>query len=566
MWGWLPAFGVLSLVSRGLDAKQNEKLGVVLGVPVILWMLWAFFRGARAVATEYVWPAVGARVAGSSLVSTVVGLAQSVYGFLDGFLAPATGFVLLFAPLAAAILLPGRTTLGSRFLRMLMGIAAFVSGLVLFWLAASGLAANPATALVYGGAILGMVGFDVSKMNSMKTRYSSENLLRGLKIRRIGEAQVKDRGATIRTGLFIAIIAAFWFRLTLTETVLVAFYSTAIGGLLAIIGFAALVFTFTYEAIPTMRLRREVAADTRSVQQASTIVVVTSVFGLVLTDGPLVLGEHASGVMGPLHAGIFVCAFSGLLVATDTVMTLFRHVATVLADLGNANAVANICFEESRTADGDSATSDSATGLSELRNCLEERGCNVIPLADAPWASLAGTRNLILVIPRVTQALGDSLFDGYGRVIEDGNILLVLTDRQDWMHKSALVRRFGFLEPEPVDGDQWLPVRQCIDAENSARAIGLMPSPLVFRDTEGQFSLLEMVPVQGEAGKDRRSVAVARRHGKGWIVVVSSLLAFQNAQLQQSRDLRLVHCLLDRLIELFPEQARTGPFRRRTLH
>ena len=545
LWGWLLVILIAALISIPLNPKRANKLGQYIGLPVFIWAVLAITHGIYSLTLQYIWPSVDARLGP---------LVQTEYGAFSETWRLATGFVLLCFPFLVLILLPRSDSRILRVLRVVFGTWAAVSGCIVFYLAAMGLRENPAAVFIYGGAALGLISFDLSKLNTMATRYSSESLLRGFKIRRIERAWV-DRTIVVRFGLFIAIIALFWFGLSLSETVLTTFYSAAISGLLTIIGFAALVFTFIYEAIPTMRLRREVAADTRTVQQAATIAVVASVFGLIFTKGELTLGASHPDFMGALRAGLFVCAFSGLVLATETVMMLFRLVATVLADLGNANAPATVIFEESRTPDVNSATSEAATGLSELRNCLEERGCNVIPLADAPWESLAGTRHLILVIPRVDQVLGNALFQGYARVIEDGNILLMLTDPQDWEHKRDFAQHFGFSEPELVEGENWLPVR-CAESDGSAgRSIGAVPTPLIFPQNAGEISLFELASGEPDANGaiTPRPVAVARQLGKGWVVIASSVPAFQNAQLQQSRDFRLVHALFDQLMQLFPE-------------
>lgn len=546
LWGWLPAILIAGLISGLLDAKQGARLGQFVGIPLIMWAIVALTHVIYALILQYIWPPIEARLGP---------LVQTPYGALYEILGPATGFFLLSCPFVVLVLLPGGDGRLLRVLRVVFGTWAVVAGCIGFYLAANGLGKNLATAFIYGGAMLGLTSFDISKLNTMATRYSSETLLRGFKIRRIERAWVKDRTVVVRFGLFLAIIALFWFGVVLSEAVLTTFYSAAISGLLTIIGFAALVFTFIYEAIPTMRLRREVAADTRSVQQAATIAVVASIFGLILTKGELALGAPNPDMMGSIRAGLFVCAFGGLVLATETVMMLFRLVATVLADLGNANAPATVIFDESRTPDVNSATSETATGLSELRNCLEDRGCNVIPLADAPWESLAGTRRLILVIPRVNQMLGNALFQGYARVIEDGNILLMLTDPQDWEHKRAFAQHFGFSEPQLVQGENWLPVR-CAEADGSAgRSIGAVPTPLIFPQDAGEISLFELASGEPDANGliTTQSVAVARRLGNGWVVIASSVPAFQNAQLQQSRDFRLVHALFDQLMQLLPE-------------
>ncbi len=110
----------------------------------------------------------------------------------------------------------------------------------------------------------------------------------------------------------------------------------------------------------------------------------------------------------------------------------------------------------------------------------------------------------------------------------------MLTDPQDWEHKRAFAQHFGFSEPQLVQGESWLPVR-CAEADGSAgRSIGAVPTADLPQDA-GEISLFELASGEPDANGliTTQSVAVARRLGNGWVVIASSVPAFQNAQLQQ---------------------------------
>ena len=379
-FGWLPILLLLIAIRLFAMTAARVKIHRYLLPLIALWATGVVYIGLmRVVTSSFFWDSF------SDYEAVVVAWvkSQAAYQWLDGWLAPTTDFVLLFGSLIAIPFTRESQSSRAKLFTTAIGIWFFISIVICLYLAIAGLVRHPLLAIVYLGFGLALLGFDASSKSTLK--YSSEYLLRGFKIRRIQETGLK--GDPVRIALILLVVAAFWFRLSITDAVLINFYSTAIAGLLAIMGFAALVFTFAYEVIPTMRLKREVAEDTRSVQRSATTVVVASVCGLLLTNGPIVLAPDTN-LLTMLRVGIFVCAFAGLLIATDTVMTLFRHLVRVLADLGNFNAALNVYFEESRTPDANSVTSETTVGLSELRGFLEERGCNVIPLSLAPWESL----------------------------------------------------------------------------------------------------------------------------------------------------------------------------------
>ncbi len=76
-----------------------------------------------------------------------------------------------------------------------------VAGCIGFYLAANGLRNNLATAFIYGGAMLGLTSFDISKLNTMATRYSSENPAARLQDPPHRARLVKDRTVVVRFGL-----------------------------------------------------------------------------------------------------------------------------------------------------------------------------------------------------------------------------------------------------------------------------------------------------------------------------------------------------------------------------
>jgi len=560
LWGWIPIF-VLGAWAAG--RIKNEHLirskviyflfgtSALWGIGVLAHFLFACVEYLSRFDLLLSWDDI------ARLSAPVV---DPAYAALDQLLAPATPAILYFAMVVMLFKsfdwISPKTPRGQgiviALVSMSFGYASFV--------AIADLIRNPWQILIYGGFGFGMLGMTM-RGGAIPREFSTDKIF-NLTIRREQNEAQSNWTFFARTSLIFVTLCGFWYKLTISETVLVSFYSASIGGLLAIIGFAALVFTFTFDTINAVRFKRQIAADTKSFQQAAMVVLVAAILGLVLANGPVRLDGNGIGARDAMNVGLFVCAFNGMLVAADSVLTLFKHVVSALVDAGVEDARANVRFDECRTPAAYSILSDKNPGLSELRNLLEDGGSNVIPYTDAPFVNLAQTPNLIIVMPTIDREVPASLFQHYGQVIERGHILLVLTDQDDYAHKRALLAHFGFDEPKFLEAATDLPVHIGKRIKEDPRPMGHIPVSILYDRAEGQELLMEASGLLFRPDIKVPGVAVARRFGDGWVVVFSAAAALRNAKLRNSFNFRVAHALLDELVGLLPNAQPAGSARR----
>lgn len=581
LW-WLPFMTVMLWIQNSLASKKSENEfaeGVVaaLGGFALLGMAGGIGMMIYSGFDYFVAPFVERLPIVGGLWRTLLDWLGWTYAWWNMRLAPATDGILytafLLAVVAFCLVVGGFMTrleerakaAGKKIPHatsvMLMMVLAFVVALGLpIHVAMLGIFKNPVSIFPYLGFALGFITL-FPRLVNINARKLSTREERGVTFRGIEKFEFKQAVGLFTLGIVLVVLLAFWFRLEITEQAQLAFFSTAVGGLLAIIGFAALVFTFTYETIGSMNIRRIIAEDTKSFQLAATVVIITSIFGLCLASDPLVLDPDTRSVGRSFRSGLIVCAFCGLLIAATSVLALFTHVADTLIKRGKENAILNFWFFEGNTAKENSALSGKPAGLSELQIYLEDQGCEVKSFNHAELQTLVETPRLVIAVPRTNSPLTEEQFDPVEQIVAMGSILILITDAADLPNKERVLQKFGFSEPLTTSGDDPWPLYVCSEDKDFARQqISSAFKPVIFAKSDGQFVLMRTAQIRNQDGTVAEDIIVARRVGRGWVIVVGTLQTFENQHLSNKRNFRQVDCLLQAVLGLMPPERPAACF------
>lgn len=551
-FGWLPllflSFPLLSKERPGEASSKQQLFGGVAATLSILWLLALIWTWLASLTLPRLYAIYLGTEAKLPFLQVFRGFFNDAYDTIDNVLAPATDNMLLAALIVAVIVYTSSTKL-SRPAGLLLGSALSILLLIANSRIIGRILSEPPL-------LLSAIGFAIGARPLFGSSSSvfvlfGKSTDRSLKVKNAIKVEY-DFDLPIRLCFIWLIFALFWYPVVVTSEVQIAFFSAAIGGLLAIVGFAALVFTFSYEQIRTARLRQVLARSTTDFQVSALPVIIASIFGLLITSGNLQFSQAGTDAWQATRIGIGLCAFSGLLISTHLILRTFREVTLGLAKLRSGEASANIFFEESLVDPRQSSTSASDFGLLEMAHVLEDAGCSITPIIGIEPGALLSTRRAVIIIPKSTAKVPQSSFESIKQLAGNGAILWIMTDESDWKNKKELLSYFGFPSPtfEPNGEDRAI---VCLKPGTTfGRISGSMPTRMAF---EVERPLLPIVAfAESEVNKQSRlgSPMVAMGFDYGWIVVSTSLAPFINSHFRKSNDNRLVIDILESLSELFP--------------
>lgn len=492
---------------------------------------------------------------------------RSIYAWFDRSLYPATGYILYAAFFWALILLmdhvlrrsqkqPSSQLIGTILPLIMILIVGFLAGFALI-VAGEGVLRNPATILIYLGFLTGFLSM-LPRMNSLANKYEPKGVIKNRKFSLQPSSKNLDHGY-FHAFLAFTVLLAFWYNLTIGQNIAITFFAASIGGLLAIIGFAALVYTFSFQTISKMKYRRLISSDTKAFQFSSVIVIISSLFGLVLVDGDIYLDANAPFLRDALLAGLFVCSFCGLINAALSVMLLFKHVSEVLEQGGRDSASASIYIYEGHSSGDFSALNMEKTGLSSFREMLEDQNVNVEAIEKLNTSDFIEPYRQIIVLPRFNQDFPEKSANALQDIVGAGVILLVLCESTDLPFKKNLLLSFGFPVPAVMKdyGNVYIP-----RADDPARReiVARAKQHIVFPGSTGSMPLMQTDVFDAEDGTRYEDIVVARKFGAGFVVVAGAHGIFENAELATRARARHVECLLKAMLSLFPEPMPTPCF------
>lgn len=551
-FGWLPllllSFPLLSRVRPGEASTKQQLFGGVAATFSILWLLaliWTWLASLTLPRLHAIYLGAEAKF---PFLSVFRGFFNDAYAAVDSVFAPATENMLLAILIVGVIVYTSSSRL-SRPAGLIWGIALVILLLTansrtigrilsepLLLLSALGfsIGARP----LFGGSSSVFALFDRSTDRSLKVKNA-------IKIQ-------YDFDLPIRLCFIWLIFTLFWYPVNVSSEVQIAFFSAAIGGLLAIVGFAALVFTFSYEQIRTARLRQVLARSTTDFQAAALPVIIASIFGLLITSGDLQFSHAGTDAWQATRIGIGLCAFSGLLISTHLILRTFREVTLGLAKLRSGETSANIFFEESLVDPRKSSTSGGDDGLLELTHILEDAGCSITPVIGIDPGALLSTKRAVIVIPKSNAEVPRSSFENIKQLVGNGAILWIMTDESDWKNKQELLSHFGFPSPTLEPNGEVRAIVCLKPGMRFGRISGSMSTKMTFKVERPLLPIIAFAESEVNKQSGLGSPMVAMGFDYGWIVVSTSLAPFINSHFRKSNDNRLVSDILDSFSELFP--------------
>lgn len=549
-FGWLPLFMIAMTFENKTKPSKNSPLYYfwsMLGVIAILWCIGLLTHYFLLKVAPYVQTAFGYTAERLAPTWTDGTLFQVQFGWIDEALQPATANMLLAAALVLFMILLN-TVKAPRWRGAVVSVFVILA-----------LIANSRIVLAFLDQpldLLPLFGFMLGARSLATGKSSILNILQGAAQRGLA---VKDAEAVnysldlpLRLLFVWMLVAVFWYPVTISVEIQIAFYSAAIGGLMAVIGFAALLFTFSYEQIKASRLRRDLARNTSEFQSAALPVVIASIFGLATATGGITFQAAGTSVEQAIRAALALCAFSGLIISTQLIMRTFHEFTLGMASLKRSDAIANIFIEESLSDSACSSSSEHGRGLLEFINLMEDQGCNITRIDGLSRGALLSSRRSILILPPSKAEVPAAMFEDIAMFVFNGGILLVLTGSNDLDRKAPLLKALEFPAPIKADEDGERAVICLKPGLHYGKISGVMSTGLTFR-CGPVIPIVAFADDQDFAqGADPVAPVVAKRYQYGWVVVATSLKPFENATINTSHDSRFATEFLDVLLSLFP--------------
>ena len=537
---WVGALPTLFLVVW-IDSRYKS-FPKVLNFSVIVWVL--VWIGRLFVITWQYANGIMDAFFGLPVLDVVVLRVVAIYGELDSYLSPATGYTLLITPLAI-ILMVGDSKIKPKLILSALNIWVAVSFLALFAIGVDIILDNPYSIILFAAIvpIINLYGFSTSI--NLKKGYSKETFFRDIKIAR--NKTTNDRSSTIIRGLtLIAVLTSFWFYLTIDAEALIAYYAAIIAGLLAVVGFAALVFTFTYEKLPTPRLRRQIGVDTRSAQTAAGLTLISAVAGLLLIDDSLTLNVRPMDWIEIIRVTVLFFSVVGFVFAIDGILILFHHIVDIMIEVDPRETSMSVIFEERSIQKHLSANSTDVQGHADMRAYMEEAGCSVLVAKEILWSAMVKLKKTIIVFGPRLDAYNPQEFEGLHEFVEQGDILIIMTNSTDLSTKADLLSCFGIF-PTVRSHSYWGAAIDLKNREgkiiwqerhNAHISLNLRPDP-------SDIILVETASLDPDQFFVSEPLIYAKRVGKGAVIVVGSLYLWTNQNLQKDRTYRI----LDRVVQ-----------------
>jgi len=557
-WGaWIPIVLIFGFIETRV---KFPKLLDIIGSGVIGFWLFVIIIRLSVIIITYVSAQIQnefANLKDGYLWTFFVEKILPTYNILDGYLAPTTDFLLLFFPLIALLLFKA-DKIKPAFISNLLGLWTFVSMAFLIALSIGVIFSNPFAIFSFAAVIIIIQLYVFSSSAQIKKRYSKALFFLDMELAKSTTNEEERLSEFLRGLAILAAIAAFWFYLALSVEILTAFYTAIITGMLAILGFAVLVFSFTYEKLPNPHMRRQIGADTHASQKAAGITLITSLFGLLLIDGSLILNLREMGILETLRATLLLSTFIAFVFAVDSILILFKHIVDILIDFDPRNTALNVVFEEANIRPHLSATSNDAQGHAELRAYLEDAGASSLVTKYVTFSALMKQKNTVLIQGERIAEYNSSGFEAYREFVEQGDILVVLTNKQDLPKKRELLKHLGIII-HPREETYWGAAKLKIYDEHRVVLNEIHSAHISLQMTveKSDVVLVQSASLDPSYLHVSEPLIYARPIGKGLVIVVGSLYFWTNQNLRKHRTFRLLDSVIDVIKAHFENNNKT---------
>ncbi|VAV96749.1 hypothetical protein MNBD_ALPHA08-575 [hydrothermal vent metagenome] len=539
--GWLIVVLVVILVNASA-LKLKKKLAGIFGLLALVWLttigLYWLGQLVNFLATFplYQWDQV--------IWDQIKKPFSWAYYKLDRWLFPWTNEFVFLTPVGILLIDTVRSNWLPSGLKGFLGV--WLGGVILYlgaW-SVTAIFENPYVLLLYISFFFTVSLFGFSSGKQVEQRYSATTFIQGLKFRSFNSSENNNGNLIVRQVVITMLVLAFWFQLSVEKSVLATLYSTLFGGLLTIIGFAALIFTFSFERIPSVKMKRHIANDTKAIYRSVGTIASVSVIGLLFfTGSDIVFNFEKVNLSNIVGLCFLIIAIVGTIISVESAISLFRQLIGVLSGINLLDSNIVVAFDELRTPPEFSAMSEANTGLSHLRSHIEETGLRVVSIETAEIGGLSRLRNAIYVVQRITDVIEQQDAVLYRKFVERGDVMIVLVDAIDLKEKRHLLEELGFkAKVIPVDGTQPLKIDNFNSSEISLDIIGdtgthFYHTTAIQKDEEIQ-SIAKCNEVVGPWGGTEETIVIAKKKcGRGLLVVVGSVMHWQNNHIFQCQNL-----------------------------
>lgn len=368
-------------------------------------------------------------------------------------------------------------------------------------------------------------------------KYFSNKVKMGINTRVVERKELKYSDAFVRQ-LFVAIVfALFWFN----ETILFNFvndgYILFISSCLFVLGFLALIFTYAYEKIDTLKALHSVEDDTNIVYRIVGLTVMLSFAGMFLfaeTNLAFDLKKPVDAVT--FAAAVFLVAFAGTAFSIDATISIFRVIAASLTLSYNNSSSREILIDEIGLESKHSFLSSSDTGLLEVGTYLIDRGYKLTPFHQATLSGLRRDQPKLIILHCLMSKLSDELLEFYIDLMSKGTKFIVFVDSIDLSIKQNFLNAVGIHNNDIVS----IGKQAALDMEiltNSTQTSYKMSTSfsVAFNINSNLEPLIKINDNQLNIPSQSTFVGF-KKHGNGGVFLIGDINPFKNAFLKLSKD------------------------------
>lgn len=510
-------------------------LGLYRGLRFGDWSIFSIFGSAPPLIGEWHgWLQSLIRRAGEWAVSTSWHYASSAFNLVASWLGPWGREILVFTPFIMIAMDPALPQPIRNSVAPIIGLWT-LPVVLYFFIWATWVCATYPIAIIHVLSWIGLI-YILGLSNSIRSTLTSG--------RRKND---QDADQAIIHISMLAMFLAYWFSARIASEVLIQLYSALLSGLLAVAGFAGLVFTFSYDRISMARQRAKVARDTSELYRVIGFLSAACIIGFAFfSSNPVAFEVRSAGIPSALATIAALVVIFGTILAIKMTITLFVELVGIFTGTAKSSNGITLVVAEVMRDPSLGTSSDSPGGFSHLKGYAEDQGFGVQTLPSVDVNALEPhLSDAIVLIPRSDSDADLSSLSNLCRwYVSKGGTLIVTIDQYDAQAKTALLKAFD-LKATAFPAS---PQGAASQAEIRGRDLKGLAGGGAIEDFSIYFpqavwiaeapagdlsdSTVTMQPLrsvaEGKAGDVAGPVIAYRDVGLGRVVVVGGVLQWQN--------------------------------------
>ena len=368
-------------------------------------------------------------------------------------------------------------------------------------------------------------------------KYFSNKVKIGIITRVVERKELKYSHAFVRQ-LFIAIVfSLFWFNETISFNCINDGYILFITSCLFVLGFLALIFTYAFEKIDTLKALHSVEDDTNIVYRIVGLTVMLSFAGMFLfaeTNLTFDLNNPVGEVT--FASAVFLVAFAGTAFSIDATISIFRVIAASLTLSFNNSSSQEILIDEIGLGSKNSFLSSGDTGWSEVGTYLIDRGYKLTPFHQATLSGLRRNQPKIIILHCLMSKLSDELLEFYIDIMSEGTKFIVFVDSVDLPIKQSFLNAVDIHSNDIISIGKQADLEMEIITKSTQSPYKIQTSFGVAFNNNTQLETLIKIN-ENQKGFSAQSTFVGfKRHGKGGVYLVGDINPFRNCFLKHSKN------------------------------